>query len=68
MVVAGPTASSREDGYVAQVRDQRSSVSTVDVTDAAAGPAVVVLALASEAGGNNGAWGTSRSADGALPR
>ncbi|KQY58934.1 hypothetical protein ASD11_04745 [Aeromicrobium sp. Root495] len=67
-VVAGPTASSREEGYVAEVRDADSPVSTVDVTDAAAGPVVVALALAREASGNNGAWGTSRSADGALPR
>lgn len=67
-VVAGPTGSSREEGYVAQVRDAASAISTVDVTDAAAGPVVVSLALASEAGGNNGSWGTSRSKDGALPR
>ncbi|MEH3034753.1 MAG: copper transporter [Aeromicrobium erythreum] len=70
VVVAGPSASSEDGGLVAGLRgagvDDR--VSTVDVTDSAAGRVVTVLALASEAAGRSGSWGTSRSADGAVPR
>ena len=47
--------------------DAASQVSTVDVTDTAAGRVVVALALAREAEGQSGSWGTSRSADGPLP-
>ena len=45
-----------------------SQVSTVDVTDSAAGRAVTALALARVAAGETGAWGTSRSQDGSVPR
>jgi hypothetical protein len=48
--------------------DAASQVSTVDVTDTAAGRVVVSLALAQEAKGQSGSWGTARSADGAVPR
>lgn len=67
-VVAGPASSSREGGVVDVVRRDAAQVSSVDVTDSAAGRAVAVLALAKAADGETGAWGTSRSADGALPQ
>lgn len=69
VVVAGPVSSSSDGGIVKAVRDSNASgsVSTVDVTDMAAGRVVTVLAAAQEAAGRSGAWGTSRSADGALP-
>lgn len=70
VVVAGPSSSSTDGGAVKAVRDGSSStsVSTVDVTDSAAGRVLTALAAARQAGGQSGAWGTSRSADGALPR
>ena len=69
VVVAGPASASTDGGIVKAVRDSdaTSSVSTVDVTDIAAGRVVTVLAAAKEATGLSGAWGTSRSADGGLP-
>lgn len=69
VVVAGPASSSTDGGIVKAVRDSdaTSSVSTVDVTDTAAGRVVTVLAAAKEAAGQSGSWGTSRSADGGLP-
>jgi hypothetical protein len=70
VVVAGPASSSTEGGAVKAVRDGASatSVSTVDVTDSAAGRIVTVLATAAQVGGQPGAWGTSRSSGGALPQ
>ncbi len=70
VVVAGPASSSTDGGIVKAVRDSdaASSVSTVDVSDVAAGRVVTVLAAAREAAGQSGAWGTSRSADGGLPK
>lgn len=70
VVVAGPSSASQDDGVVAAVRgdESASQVSTVDVADVAAGRIVVALALAEEFAGRSGAWGTSRSADGSLPR
>lgn len=69
VVVAGPSSSSTDGGAVKAVRDGSSgtSVSTVDVTDSSAGRVVTALAAAQQASGQSGAWGTSRSADGALP-
>lgn len=69
-VLAGPSTSSQDGGVLASLRDSdaASQVSTVDVTDTAAGRVVVALALAREAKGQSGSWGTSRSADGAVPR
>ncbi|WP_375003436.1 copper transporter [Aeromicrobium sp. CTD01-1L150] len=68
-LVAGPSQASQDGGLIAEIRDSETaaSVSTVDVTDTAAGQAVAALALARAAAGEDGAWGTSRSADGALP-
>jgi hypothetical protein len=69
-VLAGPSTSSQDGGVLAALRDSdaASQVSTVDVTDTAAGRIVAALALAREAKGQSGSWGTSRSADGAVPR
>ncbi len=69
-VLAGPSTSSQDGGVLAALRDSdaASQVSTVDVTDTAAGRVVVSLALAREARGQSGSWGTARSADGAVPR
>lgn len=67
-LLAGPSASSLDGGAVDVVRREASQVSTVDVTDSAAGRAVTALALARVAAGETGAWGTSRSQDGSVPR
>ncbi len=69
VVLAGPSRSSQDGGMVSAVADVEaaSRVSTVDVTDTAAGRAVTALALARAADGEDGAWGTDRAADGALP-
>lgn len=68
-LVAGPSTSSQDGGAVDAVRrdDSGGEVSTVDVIDTAAGRAVAALALSRSADGQDGSWGTSRSADGALP-
>ncbi len=70
VVVAGPSSSSTDGGAVKAVRDggAAASVSTVDVTDSPAGRVLTALAAARQASGQSGAWGTTRSADGALPR
>lgn len=69
VVVAGPSSSSTDGGVVKAVRDgdAGAEVSTVDVTDSAAGRVVTVMATISQAAGKPGAWGTSRSTSGALP-
>lgn len=70
VVVAGPSSSSTDGGAVKAVRDGEagSEISTVDVTDSAAGRIVTALAAAQQVKGRPGAWGTSRSAGGAVPR
>lgn len=69
VVVAGPSSSSTDGGAVKAVRDGDfgTEVSTVDVTDTAAGRVVTALVAAAQAGGQPGAWGTSRSGSGAIP-
>ena len=69
VVVAGPASSSTDGGAVKAVRDGAfaTAVSTVDVTDSAAGRVVTVMAAAAQAAGQPGSWGTSRSSGGALP-
>lgn len=69
VVVAGPSSSSTDGGAVEAVRDSdfATEVSTVDVTDTAAGRVVTALVAAAQAGGQPGAWGTSRSGSGAIP-
>lgn len=68
--LVGPSPTSVDGGVLDQVRssDGSGSFSTVDVTDLAAGRLVSVLALVRSASGENGAWGTTRSADGQLPQ
>lgn len=70
VVVAGPTDSGRSQGFIGSLRDLDlgASVSTVDVTDSAAGRIVTVLALAASADDQGGSWGTDGSADGAVPQ
>lgn len=70
VVVAGPPSSSTDGGAVKAVRDGKAAaeISTVDVTDSAAGRIVTVLATVAQVAGQPGAWGTARSADGALPK
>lgn len=69
-VVAGPSASSEDGGYLTVLResDVADKVSTIDVTDSAAGQLVTALVVANEIAGNAGAYGTSRSADGPMPK
>ncbi len=68
--VVGPSTTSVDGGVLDQVRssDRAGSFSTVDVTDLASGRLVAVWALSRSAAGANGAWGTTRSADGQLPQ
>ena len=69
-VVAGPVESSTEDGLVGTVRADPATaneVSTVDTMDRTAGAVVAVLALAEEAEGRSGHYGTGAAGDGALP-
>ena len=66
-VLAGPAAASLSGGPIAELRDSNASVSTVDVTNSAAGSVVVAMALQRDVQGKPGAWGTPRSADGPLP-
>lgn len=67
--LVGPSPTSGDSGILAQVRADESAggFSTVDVIDTAAGRVVAVMALARAANGEYGEWGTTRSADGALP-
>ncbi len=70
VVVAGPMSSAGEDGLVAAVRsDARvgARVSTVDAVERAAGAVTVVLALAREAEGASGHYGTDGAPDGPVP-
>ena len=69
VVVAGPASSSTDGGAVKAVRDSdfATEVSTVDVTDSAAGQVVTALVAAEQVAGRPGAWGTSRSGSGAVP-
>ncbi|MGA8987666.1 copper transporter [Aeromicrobium sp.] len=69
IVVTGPSSSSTDGGAVKAVRDGDSAteITTVDVTDSAAGRVIAVLAAAAQADGRPGSWGTSRSSSGAVP-
>lgn len=68
-LIAGPSASGDDGGYLEAIRasDVGAKVSSIDVIDSAAGRLVATLVAARELGGNAGAFGTSRSADGAIP-
>ncbi|OUZ06411.1 hypothetical protein BHE97_19110 [Aeromicrobium sp. PE09-221] len=69
VLVTGPVSSSEDRGIVGRVRaaDGTQDISTFDVTDSATGRIMAVAALAREAEGNPGSWGTSRAADGPIP-
>lgn len=70
VVVAGPVASSAEDGLVGTVRADPTTaneVSTVDAIERTAGAVVAVLALRAEARGSSGHYGTSAAGDGPTP-
>lgn len=69
VVFAGPSQSSRDGGYLQILRssDVAGQVSSIDVSDSAAGRLIAVLVAAREIGDNAGAFGTARSADGAIP-
>lgn len=68
VVVAGPSSSSLVNGVVAMVRTKVKGVSTVDVLDSSAGGLLVPLVLRKDLKGKPGAWGTPRSASGAVPK
>lgn len=70
VVVAGPSQSSDDGGYLQALRasDAATKVSSIDVSDSSAGRLLTVLVAAREITDNAGAFGTSRSADGAFPR
>jgi hypothetical protein len=70
VVLAGPVASSAEDGLVGTVRADPTTadvVSTVDAVERTAGAVTAVLALREEADGRSGHYGTSEAPDGAIP-
>lgn len=70
VVVAGPVASATGDGAVKAVRGDASAadaVSTVDALGRTAGQVATVLALAGQADGLSGHYGTGPAADGPLP-
>ena len=69
VLFAGPSRSSEDGGYLQILRssDAAKQVSSIDVIDSPAGRLVAVLAAARELTGDAGAFGTSRSADGAIP-
>lgn len=69
VLLAGPSRSSDDGGYLQILRssDVASQVSSIDVIDSPAGRLIAVLAAARELTGDAGSFGTSRSADGAIP-
>ncbi|MGZ8770746.1 MAG: copper transporter [Aeromicrobium sp.] len=70
VLLAGPSASSKDGGFVQVLSssDAARRVSTIDVIDSAAGRWVAVLVAAREIDDKAGSYGTSRSADGAIPK
>ncbi len=70
LVLTGPASAAADDGLVGAVRTDPAAakvVSTVDVADRPAGAAVAVLAMAGEATGTSGHFGSRTSPDGAVP-
>ncbi len=70
LVLTGPAAAAGDDGLVGAVRGDPAAskvVSTVDVADRPGGAAVAVLAMAGEATGASGHFGSPASPDGAVP-
>ena len=70
VVVAGTPAAAGASGLVAAVRADRglaSAVSTVDDADRPVGQVASVFALAQQAGGRSGQYGTGSGVDGPFP-
>ncbi len=70
VVVAGPIAAARNGGVVDAVREEvvtAQEVSTVDTLERAAGQVVSMMALAEQAGGEAGHYGSVDAADGVMP-
>lgn len=70
VVVAGPSQSSEDGGYLQVLRSSAAAakVSSIDVAESPAGRWLTVLVAARELADNAGAFGTARSADGPFPR
>jgi hypothetical protein len=66
-VVAGTPASAQGRGAIAMLRDQSSEVSDVDGLGTASGLIGTVLALAEQAAGGSGHYGTGPGASGIVP-
>ncbi|HSE08183.1 MAG TPA: copper transporter [Nocardioidaceae bacterium] len=70
VVVSGPIAAARRDGVVEAVRREvvtAQEVSTVDTLERTAGQVVAVMALAEQAAGESGHYGSVDAADGVMP-
>ena len=70
VVVAGPISAARNGGVIEAVRRDVATaqeVSTVDTLDRVAGQVVSILALAEQAGGGAGHYGSVDAADGVMP-
>ncbi len=70
VALVGPLEAAAPDGLVGALRADPTAarvVSTVDVADRASGAVASVLALAQEARGTTGHYGTAEGADGPLP-
>ncbi len=70
VVVAGPVGAARDGGVVEAVRREvvtARSVSTVDTLNRTAGHVVAVMALAEQAAGRAGHYGSMDAADGVMP-
>jgi hypothetical protein len=70
VALVGPVESAAPDGLVGSLRADPTAarvVSTVDVADRVSGAVVSVLALAQQATGASGHYGTDEAADGPLP-
>lgn len=70
VVVAGPIAAARPGDVIDSVRREvvtAREVSTVDTLDRVAGQVVAIMALAEQAGGGAGHYGSVDAADGVMP-
>jgi hypothetical protein len=70
VVVAGPIAAARKNGVIESIRREvvtARQVSTVDTLDRVTGQVVAIMALAEQAGGAAGHYGSVDAADGVMP-
>ena len=70
VVVAGPIAAARNGGVIESLRNEvvtSEEVSTVDTLDRSAGEVVSIMALAEQANGRAGHYGSVDAADGVMP-